>query len=225
MKLTPMQVTSQVTGGKAKSVKYTLDGKALKAKKAPLYKAAVTPAQLQRIGTHTLKAMVKGKKGAPKPIVLVLKTVPCKTLFTAQRWKTTAGAGLRLRVDARSALQTLSFKVPAGLLPKQTTKVRKVGFVRFFIAGAARQRFNLTLPRKGTKAALLSGAGRPSISYAAGGLMVTGVPANAAVAEITLYRENKLDKATKPKVFKLGAKVLRTGSGQESFSARPAAPR
>ena len=225
MKVTPMQVSTQVTGGRAKSVRYQLDGKALKAKKGPRYKATITPAQLKRIGTHTLKAMVKGKKGAPKPVVLALKTVPCKTLFTAQRWKTTAGAGLRLRVDARTALQTLSFKVPAGLLPKQTTKVRKVGFVRFFIAGSKRQRFNLVLPRKGTKPALLSGAGRPSITYAAGGLVVAGVPASAAVAELTLYRVTKLDKATKPRVFKLSAKVLRASSPQERFSARPAAPR
>jgi uncharacterized protein YukE len=225
MKLTPMQVTTQITGGKAKSVKYTLDGKALKAKKGPLYKAAVTPAQLQRIGSHSLKAMVKGKKGAPKQVVLTLSTVPCKTLFTAQRWKTTAGVGLRLRVDARTALETVSFKVPAGLLPKQTTKVRKVGFVRFFVAGGARQRFNLTLPKKGTKAALLAGGGKPSITYGAGGLEISNVPANAAVAELTLYRENKLDKATKPKVMRLGAKVQRIGSGPESFSAKPKAPR
>ncbi|MGZ8648164.1 MAG: hypothetical protein ACXW08_06000, partial [Solirubrobacteraceae bacterium] len=225
MKVTPMQVSTQISGGKAKSVSYQLDGKALKAKKGPLYKATVTPAQLQRVGDHTLKAMVKGKKGKAQPVVLSLKTVPCKTLFTAQRWKTTAGAGLRLRIDARSALQTVSFKVPAGLLPKQTTKVRKVGFVRFFTTGQPRLRFNLALPKKGAKAELVGGAGKPSITYAGGGLVITGVPAAAAVAEITLYRENKLDKATKPKVFKLSAKVLRTGSGQESFSAKPKAPR
>ena len=225
LRLTPMQVTTQVTGGRARSVKYTLDGKALKAKKGRRSLATVTPARLQRVGTHTLKAMVKGRKGKAKPVVLALKTVPCKTLFTAQRWKTNAGAGLRLRIDARTALERVAYKVPAGLLPKQTTKVRKVGFVRFFVAGGARQRFDLTLPRKGTKPALLSGSGKPAIAYVRGGLEIAGMPARAAVAEITLYRVTKLDKATKPKVVKLSARVLHAGFGQESFSARPKAPR
>jgi hypothetical protein len=223
MKVTPIRVSTQVTRGRAKSVRYQLDGTALKAKKGPRFLAKITPVQLKRIGTHTLKAMVKGKRGAPKPVVLVLKTVPCRTLFTAQRWKTTAGAGLRLRIDARTALQRIAFSVPAGLLPRQTTKVRKVGFVRFFIAGQKPRRFELVLPHKGI--ALLSGSGKPAVTIGTAGVKVTRVPARAAVAEITLYRITKLDNATRRRVYRLRARVLRAGSPQERFSARPRAPR
>ncbi|HYM59023.1 MAG TPA: hypothetical protein VES79_13755 [Solirubrobacteraceae bacterium] len=224
MKVTPMRVSTQVTGGGAKSVRYQLDGKALKAKKAPRYLAKITPAQLKRIGLHTLKATLKGKRGASQQVALKLKTVPCRTLFTAQRWKTTAGAGLRLRIDARTALQRIAFRVPAGLLPTQTTRARKIGFVRLLIAGQKRRRFELVLPRKGL--ALLSGAGKPSVTYGTAGLIkITRVPARAAVAELTLYRVTKLDKATRPRVYKLSARVLRAGSPQERFSASPAAPR
>ncbi|MDP9293160.1 MAG: DUF3344 domain-containing protein [Actinomycetota bacterium] len=223
MRVTPMRVSTQVTGGRATSVRYQLDGNALKAKKGSRYLAKITPAQLKRIGTHRLKAMVKGKRGAPKPVVLVLKTVPCRTLFTAQRWKTTAGAGLRLRVDARTALQRIAFRVPAGLLPKQASNARTVGFVRFFIAGQKRRRFALVLPRSGI--ALLGGPGKPAVTIGTAGVKVTRVPARATVAEITLYRVTKLDNATRRRVYKLSARVLRAGFPQERFSARPAAPR
>ena len=74
---------------------------------------------------HTLKTAVKGRRGAAKSVSLKLATVPCQTLFTAQRWRTTAGAGLRLRIDARTALTQLSFGVPGALLPRQTGKARR----------------------------------------------------------------------------------------------------
>ena len=82
--------------------------------------------------------------------MLKLKTVSCGTLFTAQRWRTTAGAGLRLRIDARTALSRLAFKVPAALLPRQTAKRRTVGFMRVFVAGqAAASAIALKLAPKG----------------------------------------------------------------------------
>jgi hypothetical protein len=221
----PVQVSTEVTGGRARAVRYQLDGKALSAGRAPRYAAAVTPARLGRTGPHALKALVTGKRGT-KTVALTLKTVSCTTLFTAQRWRTTAGAGLRLRVDARRALTQLGFTVPAALLPNQTTSPRTIGFVRVWVAGApARQRFDHRLPRRGAAAVALGGQGRPMVRYAGGGVKVTGLPARAAIVEVTLYRISKLDRATTKKSYTLRAKVSAQGAATATLTARPPAPR
>src|SRR5262249_27606803 len=72
----PVQLTTEITGGRAKGVRYLLDGMALRAGRSPKYAGAITPAQLGRIGAHTLKALVTGKRGA-KTVALTLKTVAC----------------------------------------------------------------------------------------------------------------------------------------------------
>jgi hypothetical protein len=229
-KLTPILVTTQISHAKTKrlTIRYTLDGRKLKVGRKPRYKSAITPSLLQRLGVHSLKATVTRKgKGKPraKPVVLKLKTVSCRTLFTAQRWRTTAGFGLRLRIDARTALDRLSFKVPAALLPRQTRKQRTVGFMRVFVAGQAqRKRFPLKLARKGRGKLLLNTPGRPLVRSVRGGLEVRGLPAGSAVAELTIYRVSKLDGATPLKRYRLKARVMRAG-GALSLSVRPRAPR
>jgi hypothetical protein len=220
----PVQVSTEITAGRAKGVRYQLDGKKLRAGRAPRYAGTITPAQLASIGSHTLKALVTGKRGT-KTVALTLKTVACTTLFTAQRWKTTAGAGLRLRVDARSAVKGIAFTVPAALLPKQSASPRTIGFVRVWVAGSSvRQRFDLKLPRRGAGAAALTTAGAPTVGYTRGGLRVSGLPAHASIVELTLYRVTKLDRATTKATYTLRAKVSGEG-GAATLSARPLPPR
>ena len=222
--LTPILVTTQISHGKAKRVKvrYRLDGRRLRAGRKPSYTAAIAPSRLQRIGVHTLKARITAKGKRAKPIVLKLKTVSCRTLFTAQRWRTTAGAGLRLRIDARTALDRLAFKVPAALLPRQTAKRRTIGFMRVFVAGqSGRRRYALKLARKGRGKLLLKAAGGPVVRSVRGGVKVRGLPAGSAVAELTIYRVRTLDGATKRKRVRLRARVMRPGAGPLSLSARP----
>ena len=90
-------------------------------------------------------------------------------LFTAQRWRTTAGAGLRLRIDSRTALTQLSFTVPSALLPAPAAQRRPVGFVRLYVAGKAKPvRFALTLPARGTRSVMLAAARSPSRAAARG---------------------------------------------------------
>jgi hypothetical protein len=224
-KLTPILVTTQISHGKAKRVRYTLDGRALRTGRKPRYKAAISPALLQRIGIHKLKATVTGKRkhARAKPIVLKLKTVSCRTLFTAQRWRTTAGAGLRLRIDSRTALTGVAFKVPAALLPRQGAKRRTVGFMRVFVAGQGkRKRFALKLARRGRAKTLLSAAGAPAVRFVRGGLKVGRLPARSAVAELTLYRVTKLDGKTTSRRLKLRARIAPSG---RTLSVRPKAPR
>ncbi len=231
-KLTPILVTTQISHARTKkvTVRYTLDGRTVKVGRKPRYKGSITPSLLQRIGVHKLVATVtrkgkaKGGKKRAKPIVLKLKTVSCRTLFTAQRWRTTAGFGLRLRIDARTALDRISFKVPAALLPRQKAKKRTIGFMRVFVAGQSqRKRYALKLAKKGRGKLMLSG--QPVVRSVRGGLEVRDLPAGSAVAELTLYRVKKLDGATGRKRYRLKARVMRPGAAALSLSVRPRAPR
>jgi len=226
LKSSPLRLTTEVTGGKAKSVRYSFDGKAIASVKGARFPAALTPAQLGKVGVHTLKTAVKGRRGAAKSVSMKLATVPCQTLFTAQRWKTTAGAGLRLRIDARTALTQLSFGVPAALLPKQSAKPRTVGFIRLFVADAAKPvRYPLTLPGRGARSVMLAATGRPTVTLRRSGLKVTGLPARSGVAEVTLYRVTKLDRATSPRAYTVKVAVTREGAKPQTLSAKPKAPR
>jgi hypothetical protein len=226
LKASPLRLTTEVTGGRARSVRYSFDGKAIAAAKGARFPAALTPSQLGKVGVHTLKTAVKGRRGAARSVSMKLATVPCQTLFTAQRWTTTAGAGLRLRIDARSALRALSFGVPAALLPRQTAGARTVGFIRLFVADAAKPvRYPLTLPARGARTAMLAAQGRPTVTLRRGGLKVAGLPARSGVAEVTLYRVTKLDRATSRRPYTVRVTVSREGATTQTLSAKPKAPR
>jgi hypothetical protein len=226
LKSSPLRLTTEITGGRAKSVRYSFDGEPIAAGKGGRFPAALTPAQLGKVGVHTLKTAVKGRRGAARSVSMKLATVPCQTLFTAQRWKTTAGAGLRVRLDARTALRGLAFGVPAALLPKQTGAARTVGFIRLFVADAAKPvRYPLTLPARGARSVMLAAKGRPTVTLRRGGLQVTGLPARSGVAEVTLYRVTKLDRATSPRPYTVKITVTREGAKAQTLSAKPKAPR
>jgi hypothetical protein len=116
--------------------------------------------------------------------------------------------------------------VPGALLPAQTAKRRAVGFVRVYVGGRAKPlRYALTLPKRGAAPRLLGAAGRPSISFRKGGLRVTGLPLRTAVAEVTLYRVTKLDRATSPRPYTVKVAVTREGAKPQTLSAKPKAPR
>ena len=226
LRSSPMRLTTEITGGSARSVRYLLDGRAIAAAPGPRHGATLTPSQLGKVGMHTLKTAVHGRRGPTRTVVLTLQTQPCQTLFTAQRWGTTAGAGLRLRVDSRTALTQLSFTVPSALLPTQTAVPRAAGFIRLYVGGHAKPlRYKLSLPRRGAAPRLLGAAGSPTVTLRGGGLRITGLPLRTAVAEITLYRVTKLDRATPPRVYRLSARVAREGAAAETLKAKPKPPR
>ena len=227
LRSSPLRLTTEVTGGKAKGVSYQLDGRAIGAANDPRHSATLTPAQLGKVGLHTLRTVVRGRRGAAKTVALTLETEPCQTRFTAQRWRTTAGAGLRLRVDSRTALTQLSFNVPAALLPAQGAERRLAGFIRLYVGGQAKPlRYKLWLPKKGAAPRMLAGAGKPAVSFGKGGLRVTGLPLRTAVAEVTLYRVSKLDHPTSPRAYAVSARISREGAAAaETLAATPKPPR
>lgn len=120
----------------------------------------------------------------------------------------------------------LSFNVPAALLPKPTAQARSIGWIRVYVSGRSTPvRYNLALPKKGTRAVLLGVAGKPVVTRTRTGLKITGLPAKTAVAELTLYRVTKLDRATPKRVFQVKATVTREGAPVATFRAKPKAPR
>jgi hypothetical protein len=222
----PLRLTTEITGGSASSVGYRFDGRALTVAGGARHRATLTPSQLGRVGVHTLSTAVRGRRGRIRTISLKLATVPCQTLFTAQRWRTTAGAGLRLRIDSRTALTGLSFGVPAALLPRQSAKRRVVGFIRLYVAGVAKPvRYPLALPGRGARAMMLAARRAPTVTMRRGGLRVAGLPLRTAVAEVTLYRVTTLDRATSARAYTVKVAVVHAGAGAERLSARPQAPR
>jgi hypothetical protein len=113
--------------------------------------------------------------------------------------------------------------VPAPLLPRQTRKARRVGFMRVFVAGErGRRRCSLKLGKKGKKTPMVAGAGKPTVTFRKGKIDVAGLPAASAVTELTIYRMKQLEGATKRRVYKLRARVAPTGG---ALSVRPKAPR
>ena len=175
--LTPILVTTQISHGKAKRVTATRSTAASCAPGASRLQgrdhAVAAPAhrrpQAQGDGT------AKGKSKRAKPIVLKLKTVSCRTLFTAQRWRTTAGAGLRLRIDARTALDRLAFKVAgrAAAAPDRQARARSASCACSSRARASASATPSSSRKKGRGKALAQGAGKPVVRCGRGGLEVT----------------------------------------------------
>ena len=117
-----------------------------------------------------------GKEARQGRSSLKLKTVPCRTLFTAQRWRTTAGAGLRLRIDARTALQ---IACPSRSRPGCCRAARQEAHGR--LHARVRRRPAPAPPlrpqaRQGRPQAALKGPGKPTVSYGRGGIQVAGCP-------------------------------------------------
>jgi hypothetical protein len=226
LRSSPLRLTTEITGGRAKSVRYRFDGRAVSVARGSRHPATLTPSQLGKVGRHTLSTAVRGRSGRTRTVSLKLATVPCQTLFTAQRWRTTAGAGLRLRIDSRTALGGLSFVVPSALLPQQTAKRRVVGFIRLYVAGKSKPvRYPLALPGRGTRAMMVAAKGAPTVTMRRGGLRVAGLPARTAVAEVTLYRVSKLDRSTSPRTYTVKVAITHAGAKAERLSAKPQPPR
>jgi hypothetical protein len=112
MASSPVQVTTTIVSGRARSVRYRLDGTPLAAAARGSHDLTLTPERLGTLGRHVLTTTVRGRHGAKRTIRIALTTAPCSTLFTAQRWRTTAGFGLRLRLGGRPTPVRYELAVP-----------------------------------------------------------------------------------------------------------------
>jgi hypothetical protein len=174
----------------------------------------VAPAQLGAPGAHAVTVTLHGGGGGDQAVALDLRTAPCLSRFTARR----SSAGLRLRVDARTALLGVAFTVPARLLPRQTAEARPVGTVRLLVAGEASPRTaGLVLPARGTAGRLL---GTPLVRYTRTGLTVSGLPPGTAAVELTLSRTAAMDGAAPRGAITLRASVRRAGARARTLALR-----
>jgi hypothetical protein len=201
----PLRLTIAARKGRVARVTYALDG-------VPLRAAKVAPAQFGRPGAHTVTAMLQGRTGAAQTVALALRTTPCTALFTAKRSRT----GLRVRVDARSALTAIDFSVPASLLPRRTRSARPVGTLRLLLAGEGAPRsLGLVLPAKA--ASLLAS---PSVRIVRGGLQVSGLPAGTVAVELSFARTAAIDGAAPGGALKLRATVKQAGAKPATYALR-----
>ena len=58
-----------------------------------------------------------------------------------------------------------------------------------------------------------------------GGMRIAGLPGRTAVAEVTLYRVTKLDRATPARTYTVKATVARAAAMAQTLSAKPKPPR
>ncbi len=86
-------------------------------------------------------------------------------------------------------------------------------------------RFPLALPGRGTRAMMLAAKGAPTVTMRRGGLRIAGLPARTAVAEVTLYRVTKLDRATSRLAYTVKATVTHEAAKAQTLSAKPKPPR
>ena len=125
---------------KVRSVKLTLDGHALRTTAARgRWTAAVLPTAFADGDAHTLLITVKPRKGRARTMTETIKTAACATRYTAGQWRTKVGTGLRLRVDSRTALTSVTFPLPAALAKRGALKPAKgLGRLRIVQSGGVR---------------------------------------------------------------------------------------
>jgi Bacterial Ig-like domain len=183
-------LTVGVTGPKAgkgrlRSVRYTLDGRGLRASGKPTFTAQIKPASLARVGRHALTLKLKPKRGRPATVKLGMRTFPCKTVFRAYQKRAGKGGQLKLRIDARDAVSGATFSVPRKMLPKGKAGL-KVGTIRVVSASSASRSWNLAFAAQPASQILAGAAGTPSVSVSGGKVTVTGLPAGTGIVEVFL---------------------------------------
>jgi hypothetical protein len=72
---------------------------------------------------------------------------------------------------------------------------------------------------------MLAAKGAPTVTMRRGGLRIAGLPVRTAVAEVTLYRVTKLDRATSSRAYTVKVAIAHAGTKAERLSARPQPPR
>jgi hypothetical protein len=214
----PLRLSTTVIGGRMPTVRYAINGRRLA-------RATIAPSALRRRDEHLLTVTLRRGSAAPQKLTMQLRTTSCASVFSARRSRTATGAALRLRVDSRTALQQLTFTVPAALVPRQVGRARPVGTLRLLVAGRGTPLIlALRLPAEGSAPVLLAG-GAMTVTYTGGRLTIAGLPARTAVADLTLNRTTRLDGATTRRALRLAATLTRAGAAAEKLTRRTRAPR
>ena len=166
-------------------MRYTLDGRTVRAGSRSPYQLLLTPSTL-RPGRHTLIARLQPRTGRTRTLTTTLRVAACATRFTARQYRTTAGTGIRLRVDARTAMSAVTFSLPSAIT-KGLARGKPSGRIRV-VTTAGRRQYALTAARGRRPAGLTGLNGRPGVRVRGRTITVTGLPAAAGIVEITVYQ-------------------------------------
>jgi hypothetical protein len=190
----PLRLSTTATGGKLKSVRYTLDGRTVGQPKRKPYWQNIMPSALSVTGgdAHKVGVTLYPAKGRAITYTFDVNTKPCDNLLSTTNWKVAKGAGLRLRVDSRGQLGNVNFRIPAALLPKVRDVNKNVGRLRVFTKNGAKP-YSFRMTRE-NKLVLLQGEGNPRVEIVRGGAVVSNLPEGVGIVELTLYTQ----KATSP---------------------------
>ncbi|MEA2375017.1 MAG: large repetitive protein, partial [Thermoleophilaceae bacterium] len=212
----PLKVTTTTRKAKIRyGVSYTLDGKPVRTSKKTPYPISIAPASLAGTDKHVLVSTLKASKGKAKRIITMpFRTAPCQNILSVSQWKTSTGAGLRLRVDSRKAIGGTTFAIPSALLPKPKDAGKDIGRVRIFLAGGSKLPFQLKLTKGDKQQTVLHAAGKtPQVQLTKRGAVVSQLPSGVGIVELTLYTQKK----TSPKaLLKKGKKARLSATLQQA---------
>ena len=216
----PLGLALSAPARKIRSVKLQLDGRALRTTGGRgRWTASVAPKAFSDGDVHTLVVTATPRRGAARTMTETIRTAACATRYTAGQWKTTVGTGLRLRVDSRTAVDSVSFPLPASLAAGDTLTPRKgLGRLRIVQAGGTRTILQLGAA-KAAKGTLLasSAAGGPSVAVRGRTVVVSGLPSGTGIVEVTLYRTGSQLLRARPA---LKAGVVGTGGTTTTLKTR-----
>jgi hypothetical protein len=219
---TPLAVS--VTGpragkGRLRSVRYTLDGRGLRAGRRQPFAAAITPSALARVGRHALALKLKPKRGPARTVKLGMRTFPCKTVFRAYQKRAGKGAQLKLRLDARDAVGKATFSVPRKLLPKGKAGL-KVGSLKVVSASSASRSWNLGFGAQPTSGVLLGGFGAPQVTVTGSTVSVAGLPAGTGIVELYLTAPQRSARVKRGRSVTLRGTVSGSSSQRLTYKLR-----
>ena len=208
----PVRVTvNAAKAGGLRGVRYTLDGRTVRAGSRSPYQLLLGPSAL-RPGRHTLIARLRPRTGRTRTLTTTLRVAACATRFTARQYRTTAGTGIRLRVDARTAMSAVTFSLPSAIT-KGLALGKPSGRIRV-VTTAGRRQYALTPARGRRPAGLTARNGRPGVRVRGRTITVTGLPAAAGIVELTVYQPRaRCAPAHRP--------PARLGDGDDPHGGRP----
>ena len=169
-----------------RSVRYTLDGRAVRAASGPSHRLALTPARLNA-GRHVLRARLTLAGGRTRTISRTLRVAACAARFTAVQYRTTAGTGIRVRVDTSTAARTMTFSLPAAVA-RGLGRGTPAGRIRV-VTPTLRRQFTFHPATATQPTRLPAAAGRPAVRVSGRTITVTGLPASTGIVELTVYQQ------------------------------------
>ena len=168
-----------------RSVRYQLDGRTVRGRRSGDHRLLLGPSQLT-LGSHRLTARLRLGGGTTRTLGRTLRIGVCRSRFTARQYRTTAGTGVRLRVDTAAPASRVTFRVPTAIA-RRLSRGTPAGRIRLVTPTLRRQyRFSPATSRRPSR--LVARNGSPGVRIDGHTITVTGLPASTGIVELTVYQ-------------------------------------